>query len=62
MSMTDKVAEVSHIALVATKAAVQAAGGAGKVLSRTPNFRFKKDGTAIITLNLEVKLPKDEEP
>jgi hypothetical protein len=47
--------EAVHMALVATKAAVRSLKGSGKVTSRTPTFKFKKNGTVVIKLNLEVK-------
>ena len=55
MSYTKKVEKAVGVALAATKAALKAALRMGHVTATTPGIRFKKDGTAVITVKLEMK-------
>lgn len=49
-----------RIALAASKASLKAVRRMGDVRATTPGIRFKKDGTAVITVNLELKIRDDE--
>lgn len=44
-----------EVALAASKASLKAARRMGEVKATTPGIRFKKDGTAVITVKLELK-------
>lgn len=52
---TDALDDAVQMALVATKAALRSLKGNPNVKATTPSFRFKKDGTILIKVNLEVK-------